>query len=178
MLDNALIQLFLPILRDGLIALGFTDVEVKQSNQPTQQGINTGPTVYFFKSHDIPAGGVSIDSAEVIDGVYTEVRSQWYETTFNAQSLVKQDPTNPMQYTASDLTKSAVWVMQSQETIEQLALSNVGVLRVQEVPNPYAKDDRDQFEAFANFNFTLTNKQIIVVTPNIVSNINPGIYPI
>jgi len=47
--DNDLIRVFLPILQTGVIAAGYTNVLVKQANQPTQQGINASPTVYFFK---------------------------------------------------------------------------------------------------------------------------------
>src|ERR1700759_1268444 len=49
MTDSELIQLFLPIIEAGLTLDGFTDVEVVQNDQPTQQGINNIPTVYFSK---------------------------------------------------------------------------------------------------------------------------------
>jgi len=52
MLDNQLIQVFLPAINAGLVAYGYSGVNVVASNQPTQQGIPTGPTVYFYKLSD------------------------------------------------------------------------------------------------------------------------------
>lgn len=177
MMDNQLIQIFLPIIKDGLIAAGFTDVIVKQFNQPTQQGINTGPTVYFSKvPGDRRLGNISYTS-EIVDDVYTQTSYQWYESTFNVQSLVKQDPNN-ISYTASDLINSVAATLQSQLTTEILAAQDIGIYRINEVPNPYFKDDRDQFESIASFNFTLTHQQIITFTPPIIDSINPGIYPV
>lgn len=48
--DNDLIRLFLPIIKAGLIADGFVDIIVKQNNQPTQQGVNSGRPFTFLKS--------------------------------------------------------------------------------------------------------------------------------
>ena len=52
MMDNELILVFLPIIQNGLIARGYTDVSVVQSNQPTQEGVTTSPGVFFFKVGD------------------------------------------------------------------------------------------------------------------------------
>lgn len=176
--DNQLIQIFLPIIKNGLIAMGLTGVVVKQFNQPTQQGINTGPTVYFSKiPGDRRLGNISYTGA-VVDDVYIEISSQWYESTFSVSALVIQDPTNISLYTASDLVNSVAAIMQSQLTTELLAAQGIGIYRVNEVPNPFFKDDRDQFEASSNFNFTLTHQQIITVIPPIVDSVNPGIYPV
>lgn len=177
MLDNALILLFLPIIQNGLTADGFEGVVVKQANQPTQQGINVGPTLYFFKVGDVPVGLISTQET-LIDGVLTDSTYQWYQTTFRISALVLQDPTTPSQYTASDLVNEARAIMQSQITVETLAQSDVGILRVTEVGNQYFKDDRDQFEANPSFDFTLTHMQNRVEIPNEVSLINSGIYPV
>jgi hypothetical protein len=52
MLDNQLIQVFLPVINAQLTAYGYSGVTVIAANQPTQQGIPTGPTVYFYKLND------------------------------------------------------------------------------------------------------------------------------
>lgn len=176
MLDNSLIRLFLPIIQNGLILDGYEGVTVKQANQPTQQGINTGPTVYFFKVGDRPIGLISTQES-LVDTVLTDQTLQWYETTFRISALVLQDPASPS-YTASDLINEVRAIMQSQMTVETLILSDVSILRVTDVSNQYFKDDRDQFEAIPSFDFTLTHMQNRVEIPNVVSTVESGIYPI
>ena len=155
--DNQLIQLFLPIINAGLIADGFVDVVTKQSNQPTQQGANTGPTVYFFKVGTKRYGFLGrgdIWDPNLSKMVHTE--SQYYETTFQVSALVRQFPITPNQYTAADLVDEVASIMQSDKTRDILNESGVGILRVQEIRNPYFVDDRDQFEASPSFDFVLT----------------------
>lgn len=52
MLDNALIRLFLSVIRANQTIAGIPNLVVKQSFQPTQQGVNTVPTAYFSKLFD------------------------------------------------------------------------------------------------------------------------------
>lgn len=159
MTDNQLIQLFLPIVQAGLIADGFTGVVAKQANQPTQQGANTGPTVYFYKVSGKRygfLGRLDVWDSNTNQMVHTE--SQYYETTFQFSALVRQFPVTPNQYTASDLANEVASIMQSDNTRDILNASGVGILRVVELPNPYFVDDRDQFEASPSFEFVLTSQ--------------------
>lgn len=56
MLDNQLLQLVIPLIQNGMTALGYT-VPVLQSFQPTQQGVNTNPAFYIQKiGGDVPVG--------------------------------------------------------------------------------------------------------------------------
>jgi hypothetical protein len=178
MTDNQLIEIFLPIINAGLIADGFTGVQVKQLNQPTQQGINTAPTVYFSKVGDHRYGFLRrSDQWDSKDEEMTHTEEQFYETTFQIMALVLQDPAN-ISYTASDLANEVAAIMQSDTTVDTLGASNVGILRVTDIINPFEKDDRDQFEAFPSFDFTLTHSQIRTSTVPIVNPITTAIYPI
>jgi hypothetical protein len=167
MTDNQLIQLFLPIIQAGLIADGFTDVITKQANQPTQQGVNTGPTVYFFKVASKRYGFLGRwDKWDSLDSEMVHTESQYYETTFQISTLVRQLPMTPNQYTASDLANEVASIMQSDNTRAILNASGVGILRVTDIANPYFVDDRDQFEASPSFDFVLTSQASRVgVTP-------------
>lgn len=157
--DNQLIQLFLPVIQAGLIADGFTNVVVKASNQPTQQGINTGPTVYFYKIATKRYGFLRrIDAWDSIASQMVHTESQYYETTFQVSALVRQFPITPNQYTAGDLVNEVASIMQSDNTRDILNTSGVGILRIQEIPNPYFVDDRDQFEASPNIEFVLVSQ--------------------
>lgn len=171
MLDNNLIRLFLPIIQDGLILDGYTNVIVKQSNQPTQQGINLAPTVYFFKIGDRRYGFLYrkddwIEETEQM--IHTEI--QQYETTFQISSLVLQKPLNPYLYTASDLINEVAAILQSDRSRAILMSADVGILRVTDVVNPYFVDDRDQFEASPSFTFVLTHKQTRVIEGPVINS--------
>lgn len=170
MTDNELIRAFWPILKDGLIAAGYTDVVSKQANQPTQQGTNTPPTVYFYKVGDKRYGFLRRDNVwNTVDGIMEHIEEQWYETTFQMSALVIQNPSNP-EYTASDLVNETAAIMQSDKTREQLLIKGIGILRVTEVRNPYFTDDRDRFEASPSFDFVLTHKQTRVTTDPVIES--------
>ena len=159
MTDNQLIQLFLPIIQAELVADGFTRVVVKAANQPTQQGIDTGPTVYFYKISTKRYGFLGRrDVWDTNNNVMTHTESQYYETTFQVSALVLQSPLTPSQYTAGDLVNEVASIMQSDNTRAILNASGVGILRIQDIPNPYFVDDRDQFEASPSIEFVLTSQ--------------------
>lgn len=159
MTDNQFIQLFLPIIQAGLIADGFPNVLVKQANQPTQQGVPSIPTVFFFKVSNKRYGFLQrqdVWNSGLSKMVHTE--SQYYETTFQVSALVRQFPITPNQYTASDLVNEVACIMQADTTLSKLNAQGIGILRVMNITNPYFTDDRDQFEASPSFDFTLTSQ--------------------
>ena len=177
MLDNQLIQLFLPIIKAGLISDGFTGVIVKQMDQPTQQGIPRGPTVFFQKIYDHRYGwGMTYAKWNATASQEQNHEPQWHETTFQVSTLVVQDPKTPNAYTAADLANEVASIMQSEATRVTMMAQNVGILRVSEITNPYFQDDRDQFEATPTFDFILTHLQTRVSTIPVVSSFNAGIY--
>jgi hypothetical protein len=165
MTDNQFIQLFLPIIQAGLVTDGFLDVIVKAANQPTQQGVNSGPTVYFYKIATKRYGFLGRrDVWDTGSGTMTHTESQYYETTFQVSALVRQFPITPNQYTAGDLINEVASIMQSDDTRAILNASGVGILRIQDIPNPYFVDDRDQFEASPSIEFVLTSQAFRVKT--------------
>lgn len=171
--DNKLIQLFLPILNAALIDNGFTGVTVKQANQPTQQGIQTNPALYFFKVANKRYGFLGRNdgwSTDAMAMVHDE--RQYFESTWQVSALVLQNPATPNQYTASDLVNEAASIMQSDTTRDILNQSGVGILRVTDLINPYFVDDSDNFEASPSFDFVLTYENIRQRTNPIVSQFN------
>ena len=173
MTDNDLIKLFLPIINQGLITDGFMGVTVKQANQPTQQGINTNPAVYFYKIGNRRYG--FLGRHNVWDEIAGEMRHeeiQYYETTFQISALVLQNVHNTNNYTASDLVNEVASIMQSDNARATMMQSNVGILRVTDVVNPYFMDDRDQFEASPSFDFTLTYKQTRLSTVPVIEDVD------
>src|SRR5882757_8006913 len=107
MLDNQLIQLFYPIISSGLIANGFTGVNLNQSYQPVQQGANSPPSVYFYKLFDKRYGFLKRTNIwDPINSQEVHTETQQYETTFQVNAWSQQDPTNINFLTASDLVNT------------------------------------------------------------------------
>lgn len=178
MTDNELIRIFLPIIQAGLAAVPqYSNVVVKQSNQPTVQGANSVPTVYFYKVGDPKRYGFLMrEEKDTLTGKI-RIETQAYETSFNVSAWVRQDPVNP-DYTASDLVNYVSMIMGSQDTIEKMMVFNVGILRIMDIDNPYFKDDRDQYEAAPAFSFTLTHFNQRIIDVNIIDSIEGKIIPV
>lgn len=168
--DNQIIELFLPIISAGLTARGYSNVSVVAANQPTQQGINTSGTVYFYKVSNKRYGYLStIDEWDSNNDTMVHTEIQPFESVYQVSGLVLQDPTDTSKPTASDLVNEVAWILQSQNTITTLMNSDVGILRISEIRNPYFTDDRDQFEANPSFDFTLTYRDVRVSTAPIIT---------
>lgn len=177
--DNDIIQIFLPIVNTALIADGFTDVIVKQANQPTQQGVNTTPSLYFFKVGNKRYGFLGRNDVwDTMSSQMVHKESQYIESTWQFQALVLQNPLTPNQYTASDLVNEAASIMQSDNTRAILNNSGIGILRISDVTNPYFVDDRDNFEASPSFNFTLVYQNIRVSQNPIIDTFTTNVIGI
>lgn len=156
MTENQLIQLFLPIINAGLIADGFNNVIVKRSNQPTQQGVNSSPTVYFSPIANRRYGFLGrFYNWDAVHSVMVHNEIQYMESSFQISTLVRQFPTKPTDYTAYDLAYEVSSILQSDATIVTLNNVGAGILRITDIRQPYFVDDHDNFEALPNFDFTL-----------------------
>lgn len=176
MLDNQLFQLFLPILQTQLPLYGILGAIAKQTNQPTMQGVNTQPTVYVYKVSDHRYGFLHrSDFWNVAQSQMIHTETQQYETRFTLSALVLQNPLTPNQYTASDVVNTCAAIMQSDSTRIILAQSNVGILRIEDVSNPYFTDDRDNYEASPSFDFILTHRQTRTTTDPVVNSFEVNI---
>jgi hypothetical protein len=177
MRDNQLIQIFFPIIQNGLIADGFVGVNVIAANQPTQQGTPLVPTVTFYKIGDHRYGFLRrYDTWDSINGVMIHTEEQAYETTFQISALALQNPGTPDQYTASDIVNEVAAIMQSDNTLNILYNNGIAILRITEVSNGYFTDDMDNFEASPSFDFTLTHTQTRVSTGNAIDHVEYDIF--
>lgn len=168
MTDNELIQLFLPLIRQGLTAEPFTKVIVKQNYEPTAQGANTTPTVYFQKIGDKRYGYTGrFDNYNSANDNFDHTEVQRYETTFQVSTLVRQNP-QVVGFTASDLLNYVAMVLNSDTVRDAMEAEGVGLLRVIDVANPFFTDDRDQFEASPSFDFILAHNRIYAAVVPVV----------
>lgn len=171
--DNDVIRVFLPLLNAALAASAFAPVTVVQSYQPTQQGVESDPQVYFFKVGHKRYGFLGrIDQWNEVDQQMEHIESQWIESQWQISALIRQNPATPNQFTAADLVNEVAAIFQS-DTI-RLALLNegIGILRIENVSNPYFVDDYENFEASPSFTFTLTYKNTRTTLNPVISEFN------
>lgn len=174
MLDNQLIAAVVAIIRAGLTAAGtpYSTAVVLQSFQPTQEGVPSLPSVFLHKIGDHRYG--FLEREDIYDednNVFIHKETQIYETMFQITTLVTQDPANTSAVTASDLANRVAAIMQSDSTVKTLLDSDVQILRVTDIRNPYFTDDRDRNEANPSFDFTLTHKQVIITSTPVIESV-------
>jgi hypothetical protein len=162
MTDAELINVFRPIIINGLTQSGIMGVVVQQAYQPIQIGVPTGPTVAFFKVGDHAFGSARNNSKwKLLTNEMIRTVEQMYETTFQIEALVPQSPTPEDEMTASDLINTVRAILQDEDAVQTMVSNGIGILRVTEIRNPYFLDDRDQNEASSSFDFILTHTQTI-----------------
>lgn len=141
--------------------------DVKQNYQPTQQGAQTGPTLYVHKVGDRLVGHMArrdvwVPEADEGNGAFVHEERQWIETTFQVTALATLDPNTPNMPSASDLANVGSGIIQSDSMLARMRAVNVGVLRVSEVRNPQFLDDRDRNETSPSFDFVLTHERVYI----------------
>lgn len=175
MTDNELLAILIGILDPAFSGMA----DVLQANQPTQQGVPTGPAIFIAKLFDNRFGHVQRDDRwdeEQAKMVHTE--RVVLETTFQVSGLAIQDPADTSKPTASDLVRRAATVMQSSVTIEALQRNGLGILRITQIRNPYIVDDKQRFEASPSFDFVITRTETTITETPVVETYEAAIYPV
>ncbi len=178
MRTNELIQLFKPIVIQGLIDAGLTDVNVWQFNQPTQQGISTAPLVTFQQIGDYRRASIKqTDTFDSINNEMIHIEEQVYESTFQFNALVTQVP-GVIGITSVDLINQVVAILQSSATITELIKSNVEVYRAADIRINWFSNDRGQYEVSASVDIVFIHSMITDTIIDYTTNVVSGIHPI
>lgn len=158
--DNDVWQIIIALIRAQLDALGLTTVAVKQSYQPTQQGVPEGPAVFIHKIDAKRYGHPGSRSVyNMVDDDFDTTESIWRNPTFQVNGLSVQDPTDTTQLTASDIVEITADILQSRSTRATLLASGIGILRIADVRVLYFVNDRDRHEQEPSFDFTLSYRR-------------------
>ncbi|MCD1124811.1 hypothetical protein LPW36_01970 [Jinshanibacter sp. LJY008] len=170
MKENELKILFRRVLLSGLAAKNII-ADVEQGYQPTQQGINPQPTIFFYLIHNHRYGSPKrTDKYDRDNNVIIHTETQWWESQFQISAISHQDPQDITSLTAGDLVSAASTILQSERGLAELKEGGAGIYRITDVKTPYFKNDRDQSEQLPMFDITLTHKDIHVTeTPTVES---------
>lgn len=181
MLDKELTILIIATIKAGLAARGINGVAVMQGNQPTQQGVPTGPMValYQFPSRRygwMRRADVWVPPVGEVAGYMAHQEVQKMETTFQVTALYPQLPENTGGLTACDLANTVADILQSDAGLAQLRAVNAGIYRVTDIRLTAFVDDRDRFEYSPNFDFTVTHQNERVTMNPAVSTYEARIH--
>lgn len=163
-------------LRAQLLAImplyGVSGVPVIASNQPTSEGRETGPAIYFHALDEQAEGWQSRNYQRGEDGETGELtEGQIYATTMQL-SVVAPETDDLTLPTATDICRAASMALQSRQFIDALGeqFPGAGVRRVTTIRRPYIVNDRGQFEMVPSFDVTITHTvQFTTEAPEVTS---------
>lgn len=157
-------------LLDGMSRYGVTGVPVIAGNQPTSEGREAGPAVYFHSLADTPEGWQTRSYTKLEDeGLQTE--AQIYATTTQV-SVVAPETENLTLPQATDICRAASMALQSRQFIDALLeeFPGSGVRRITAIRRPYIVNDQGQFEMVPSFDITITHTvEFTTTAPEVTS---------
>lgn len=176
MQDNQLWALLISVINTGLTARGIT-ATVQQSYQPTQQGVQTGPSVILSNVTAKRYGSPNNKSVPATGDTATQTESYIVERTIQVGALSIQNPKKPGR-TAFDIVDAVSAIMQSEATRNTLRAAGVGIIRIQDIRTPYFLDDKNLHESDPSFDFTVNYTQSNSATVPTVVGYDYGIHPV
>jgi hypothetical protein len=155
------------LVRSSLITLlaaqGYGDWHVTAEYQPTPQGREAGPVLYFF---ELPENLYGWQGRKAIydrtTGVMLRKEVQMYRSGFQVQGLYETPPDAVTGPTAATITRVAAMLINSQGFRKLLRAQGVFMERVTDIRKPYMRNDRDHFEQVPSFDFTCTHERSII----------------
>lgn len=148
---------------------GFTDLQVdgdvKRNYQPTKQGANSKPTIYFSKASQRRYG--HLQRADIRDDdTMRHIEKQLYETIIRFTGQVLEAPNTS--YTSSDLLDDAAFVLQRDKTRLALRDKGIGIQRITDIRHVFNVDEQDKYQSTPSFDITITHSQIKETTSPII----------
>jgi hypothetical protein len=152
MRDMELFSLVFGLLAQEAPKRGLVGMEYTQRYQPTQEGINDGPTLYAFKVGAKRYGYRGVKQIPDIDAPtgMKRIETQAMETTLQF-SVVQPIATGMGDLTHSDRLNAVASVMQSPDFQKLLIANGASILRITEVRTPQVINDYSQWEENPSF---------------------------
>lgn len=163
--DSAIFAAVITTLNSGLASRGVTNVQVQQWYQPRITGAPNGYALLLSNISDHDYGFLGRYNSGGVYGTatpktHTEIQAT--EITLQCTGSVRQPalpaPTLPL--SSGDLAKIARRILMSDSGRQELRALGFGIERVIDVRQPHFKDESDQFEQIASFDFTLAFNQV------------------
>ena len=154
MLDNDVYKILVSTVKLGLAERGIPDALVRQSYQPTQQAVKTGQCIFLHKLPS-PQGSYGLEYTETGE----RIQIAYATSVFQVSALSPQDPMDIESLTAYDLLTKVSDHLQSYDTIRQLQVEGIPLMRITNISADYSQNNFDQFELSPFFTLTLQNNR-------------------
>lgn len=150
----------------GLMAeVGITDLPILASYQTGENG-RVLKAAYMFPVTEEPRGWQGFKTKQ---GVTSMTQNQ--QDTYQIQVFCPDDPSNETQITAIDYANILRGLIQSPQYVAELAKLNIGIQRPTGIRPTFFQNEKDEYEANPNFDFTVSHKREIVLSVGEVYNI-------
>lgn len=157
MLDNALYSNIREVLLERL-QLVWPLIDVLQTPQPTQQGLDFAPRVYMQKitdhRHGFPRQDLKLKyepTDPLPENLIPNTSVQVIESRIQFSALMLQDPQDLSLPTASDIVNYTAILLGAEGVVTEFRKRGLMIQRSIVVANPYFQQDMDQFEARPSF---------------------------
>ena len=178
MKDNELIALLRSEIAIALTNAGL-DFPVVQLVQPTQQGTETGGTVYIQKLFDKVAGWSQRKKTYKSENKNFENKEDTqYVTTIQISALNPQTPGDTSAPTASDVVNIVKLHLCHNTTLQKLRQKNIGLFRVIDVSNNYFHNDLSRFQAMPGFQLSFTHVRSMTINTPRLERIESHVYKV
>lgn len=157
MLDNAMYAHIVQVLTPRL-KLVWPTIEVLQTPQPTQQGLDFAPRLYYEKildhRHGFPRQFLKLKyepTDPLPEDQIPDTSIQVIESRIQFSGLAQQNPLDLALPTASDIVNYAAILLGAEGVVTEFRKRGLMIQRSISVGNPYFQQDMDQFEARPSF---------------------------
>lgn len=166
MKENELKVLMRATLLSGLASSGYASIKVKQSYQPTTQGREQVPTLYYWQLSGPTGFGRPwhVEEYNVLTGNVVVTEIQNILTTFQIMATAPVSPTDTSAPTPGDLALAAMQVIRSSVFIAALQAQGAGLCDNTAIRTMQVQNDEDQFEDMPSFDFTVAHQSRIILT--------------
>jgi hypothetical protein len=160
--DSKIFQAVIDTLNAGLKSRNVAGITVQSWYQPRLTGAPNGMALLLSLVTDHAYGFLGRYNSGGFRQPKKHSEVQAREMTIQITGSVKQpSPANPLwPYSSGDLAKIGRTILQSDSGRNQLRALGFGIERIQDVRQPYFKDESDQFEQSASFDFVLAFNQV------------------
>jgi hypothetical protein len=154
--------------------------EIKQSFQTRNEGANKLATIYMFKITEANSGWPNRkDDWNETNDEFDHREEEFVESTLQFTIMVPP-PAQSDTYakTASDISRLAAKMLQTDFTISTLYSFGVGIFQIKAMPNPFFSNEQNRFEASASFDVVFRRLDTYVSTVPKISAYEAAIKPV
>ena len=172
--ENTLWQALLPVVGAGVAPLG--QVQVMRAFQPTAQAEATAPRLLLHRARSRRVGAQGeLQEFNADHTVLYTLRIWKMETVYQARAVTPAS-TSPEACTAIDILDALAAHLHSGQTVEGLAKTGLGLLRVNDIAEVPAENSQGHFEMQPMLEFTITYTQTYTAETPVVKSIEWKVY--